>query len=419
MELAKRICFYIENLPIIDTHEHIISEKERQHLELDVFHFFSHYAGSDLISAGMTWEEFDFIFSKENDFKKKFEIFMKYWPLIKNTCYSKSILLIFKELFGIERIDYTTISELSNAITESNHSGWYQSILQKSKIEKVIVDVGTTEVDSNYFVPAIRFDEFIMINKYNDILGLEEKYNISINSFHDLCLALEKRFEYSVGKGMVAVKSAIAYCRTLDFSKPTFIEAETIFNSISANKGNSFNWENAKPLQDYMMHKVIQLSIEHDKPIQIHTGFQEPTVTKTGNKIQYTNPLLLTNLFLEYPEAKFVLFHGGYPYLHEWAILGKNFRNVYLDMCWLYIISQKIATNILHILLELVPFNKIFGFGGDYLFIEGAFAHSYIARKVISNVLADKVREEYISEEDAIDIGEAILRKNAKILYKL
>ena len=72
----------------------------------------------------------------------------------------------------------------------------------------------------------------------------------------------------------------------------------------------------------------------------------------------------LVNLFIEYREAKFDLFHGGYPYTGELLALAKNFPNVYLDLCWLHIISPTAAVCMLHEAIETVPVNKIFAFGG-------------------------------------------------------
>jgi hypothetical protein len=45
--------------------------------------------------------------------------------------------------------------------------------------------------------------------------------------------------------------------------------------------------------------------------------------------------------------------------------------------------------------LDEVPANKIMGFGGDYLFMEGAYGHSVIARQNVATVLASKVDEGY------------------------
>ncbi|MGB9797150.1 MAG: hypothetical protein ACPLSK_00855 [bacterium] len=122
---------------------------------------------------------------------------------------------------------------------------------------------------------------------------------------------------------------------------------------------------------------------------------------------------------MEYKEAKFDIFHGGYPYTSELATLAKNFQNVFIDMCWLHIISPTVARRALHEWLETVPQNKIMGFGGDYIFVEGAYAHSLIARQNIATVLIEKVEDGYFSEEEAVKIANRLLRDNPVELFNL
>ena len=103
----------------------------------------------------------------------------------------------------------------------------------------------------------------------------------------------------------------------------------------------------------------------------------------------------------------------------ELATLAKNFQNVYIDMCWLPIISPTASRLWLHQWLETVPVNKIMGFGGDYLFVEGTYGHSVIARQVVTETLAEKVEAGYLSLEEARYIARRILRDNAIELFRL
>lgn len=163
------------------------------------------------------------------------------------------------------------------------------------------------------------------------------------------------------------------------------------------------------PLQNFMVHKLIQLAEEKSLPIQIHTGIQEGN----ENIITNSNPTLLINLFREYKEVRFDIFHGSYPYTGELTTLAKTFQNVYIDMCWLHIISPYRARQALAEWLDTVPWNKIFGFGGDYIHAEGVYGHSVIARENISRVLTEKVEEGSLTEKQAVHLAQKLLRDNA------
>jgi predicted TIM-barrel fold metal-dependent hydrolase len=105
--------------------------------------------------------------------------------------------------------------------------------------------------------------------------------------------------------------------------------------------------------------------------------------------------------------------------VHEWATLAKNFANVYPDLTWVHIISPEMGRRLLHELIETVPGNKILAFGGDSVTVEMAYAHSRMARDVVSRVLAEKVEEGYMGEDEAIGLGRRMLRDNPATLYKL
>jgi predicted TIM-barrel fold metal-dependent hydrolase len=221
--------------------------------------------------------------------------------------------------------------------------------------------------------------------------------------------------EKYVAGGVVGIKSGLAYERTLQYDKVTRSEAETVFNRIAGHLGEGPSWQGAKPLQDYMMHQIIRATIEAGLPMQIHTGLQEGN----ENIITNANPTHLVNLFTEYREAKFDLFHGGYPYIHEWATLAKNFANVYADMAWVHIISPSIGRSLLHELIETVPGNKIMAFGGDAVTVEMAYGHARMARDVVARVLSEKVDEGYLAEDEAIRLAGKVLRDNPAALFGL
>jgi predicted TIM-barrel fold metal-dependent hydrolase len=215
--------------------------------------------------------------------------------------------------------------------------------------------------------------------------------------------------------GAVGIKIGMAYRRIIRFEKVARADAERLFNRIATHLGEGLSWEEARPLQDYIIHEIIRAAIERNLPIQIHTGLQEGN----ENILSNSNPMHLVNLFIEYREAKFDLFHGGYPYTGEALALAKNFPNVYLDLCWLHIISPAAGARMLHEAIETVPANKIFAFGGDFIIPEGAYGHSVIARKVVTDVLTEKVMDGYLTEDEALRLARLILRENPATLYRL
>ena len=46
-ELYQRIRDEVEKIKLVDTHEHLMAERERLRQKIDFFYWFAHYASSD------------------------------------------------------------------------------------------------------------------------------------------------------------------------------------------------------------------------------------------------------------------------------------------------------------------------------------------------------------------------------------
>jgi len=438
--INEKIKQAVEQIQIVDTHEHTMPESERDQYAVDFGYLFGHYNTSDLVSAGMPSQLMEAVRlpmhhyrrvhvrrmklrrflaepeRKDMSLEERWQALEPYWNAIRNTAYAKQTLIAIKDLFGFDDLNRETYEPLSKAIAKSRRPNWYHHVMKDNGIIAVsILDAQISQPDRQHFAPVMRLDHFIAVRTRGDITALEQESGISIHSLDDLVKAMRATLEKYMEDGIVGIKNGLAYERTLKYDKVTKTEAETVFNRIASQLGEGPSWLEAKPLQDYMMHQSIRSAIESGLPMQIHTGLQEGN----ENIITNANPTLLVNLFIEYREAKFDLFHGGYPYIHEWATLAKNFANVYADQAWVHIISPEIGRQQLHELIETVPGNKIMAFGGDSVTVELAYAHSRMARQVVTRVLSEKVADGYMDEAEAISLAKRVLRDNPAALFKL
>ena len=442
-ELAARLGAVVDSIRLVDTHEHLLSEEERNRAAHDFGYLFPHYASSDLVSAGMPpavleavrltarpvliermarvgWirkpPPFAAPTKPDCSLEERWAALAPYWERIRHTGYGTCLRIAMRDLFGVPDLTGQTYAQLSEAIANSRRVGWYRHVLrERAGIAVSIQDDFRTAVDRGLFVPVVRMEHFACATTRGDLRNIEADTGRAVHSLDDLVAAMQWALDRYLAEGAVGVKIGIAYRRTIRFEKVTRGDAERAFSRFFAGLGEGPSWEEARPLQDYMFHQIIRAAVDRDVPIQIHTGLQEGN----GNILEHSNPLLLTNLCLEYSQAKFDVFHGGYPYMGELLALAKNFANVYLDLCWLYIISPSAGARMLHEAIETVPANKIFAFGGDFIIPEGAYGHSVMARRVVSRVLAEKVQDGYLSEEEAGALARRILRENPAGLYHL
>ncbi len=413
-----RIRNFIDSLWIIDTHEHLLDpEIIKDSYFMDFSLLFLQNGYDDLRSAGMPDSLYNYLFNEELTPIQKWKLVSPYFKNTFNTSFSRIILSGIKDLYGIDALNESTVDKLSDNIVKAYSSNWYDRILKDScRIKYVIKDGNNMPGMDDFFRYETRFDSWLTVrSKYRidslAILQLDPIYNLE-----DFDKSLRTAFEKEVKKGMIAVKVFVAYYRTLNFEKVEHDAAKKVFRSlVNGEEDHVITFEDAKPLQDYMLHNLLDLAKEYKIPVAFHTGIQAGQGKILGN----TNPVLLTNLFNEYPEIKFVLYHGSYPFGGELSALAKNYRNVYIDMNWAYAISPSYSERYLNEWLETVPVSKLMAFGGDCMAVENIYSELKVAKRIISNVLCNKVRDGYFSEHEAKVVAKMILFDNASRVYNL
>lgn len=429
-DVYRRIKNTIDQMWIVDTHEHLGSEEDYLKRPVDFLARMLHYVESDLMSAGMSrpfaldWGKNLKVQDTTIPLSERWALFTQYWKEMRFTGYGRALRMVVNDIYGLDINVLTPAScqELNNRIAAANTPGLYRRILKdKARIELSLVDVSNSKINREFFTPVMRFDNFMIVQGRKDLELITEKTGVVIHSLKDMVHALEVAFAMAVKEGIVGVKSGLAYERRIYYPRPTESEAEAAFNKVVdtfvgyARTDIVPSRNETLPYQNYMMHQICQLAAKYKLPFQIHTGLQ----TGAGNIITNSKPTDLVNLIMEYPDVKFDLFHGSYPYGHELGAMAKNFPNVYIDMCWMHIISPKLSQDCLSEWIETVPGNKILGFGGDYSYVEGAYAHARMAREVIATVLAEKVISKYLTEDEANELAVKILRTNAIELFNL
>ena len=414
MDVWKKLLPEIENMPVVDTHEHLMPECTRLSNNEDFFTAtMTHYASSDLISSGMSASDMEFLRDTKNDFSQKISKFLPYWNKTKNTGYCRALEIAACDLYGYGELTEETLPLINENLKKVNSVGLYKNILEdRSRIKFCVWDQWYYDnpPPDAFFKPALRLDDAVYIKSKADIDALGAKYNKDITSPDVLQEIMEISITNNKPGGLIALKTGLAYDRTLHYERVTANEAAIALERIQLNR---FTDKETKRLQDYMMYCVAQKAYWHGLPLQIHTGLQEGN----GNFIRRSNPALLAELIINNPNTRFDLFHGGYPYGGELASLAKNFPNVYLDMCWLRIISASYSIRYLNEWLDTVPANKIFGFGGDFIFVEGTYGHLIIARENIAKALGARVEDGIINEPDALRLAKMLLHDNPAELF--
>jgi len=407
---------HVFGLQIVDTHEHMAGREENRDKNADVLsEYLSHYFSCDLVSAGLTQEQLAAARDARKPLAERWRLVQPFWEAARLTGYGRSLDLAARDLYGIPCIDGTSIGKLNEAFRAARDAGGhYERVFkQKSKIRVSLLD-SDLNCDRRFFRSVLRLDEFVTVQSRGQVAELGKRTGVAIHTLDDLKAACEKWLDTSLARGAAALKTGLAYLRSLRYAKATASAAEKEFNRIFADT-SSAGFVQTHDLQNYMMHHVLKLADARGLAFQFHTGLQEGN----GNFIYHSDPSLLSELFMEYENVRFDIFHISYPYEHVLSALAKNFRNVFIDFAWAHIISPKAATDALVEFLDAVPANKISCFGGDYCFIDGVYGHQYLARENIARALAAKVQQGVCDADTAKHIAQMILHDNPIAIFRL
>lgn len=408
-------------MTIFDTHEHLRRESERLEGPSDVFLLFSHYVNSDLVSAGMDRDAVAALQNSRIPLDVRWKSVAPYWSLVSSTGYGRCMRIAARDLYGIEEIDGKTYQTLSSRIAAASRTGLYKHVLKdKARIELAVLDDVSTmrgqplRPEPEFYKLVTRFEYITLASKREDLDYVEKMTGVAVSSLAGLEQALETHFRGAVREGLAGVKMGLAYARTLEVGNVQRADAERAFDALFGAAGaRTADEASTRRLQDYLIHCELRHASDLRLPVQIHTGL----LAGNTNENLRTNPSLLGHLLRQYPQVRFDLFHGGYPYMSELAALAKNLPNVYPDLCWLHIISPEAAARLLGELIDTVPANKILGFGGDFRHVEGTYAHAQMARAITADVLAGKVERGDLTETEAMALLERILYRNGKELF--
>lgn len=431
--LFRELLAKIEELPVIDCHEHILGPKEEVARKEPIASLIQGYLPSDLLSAGISPKELDFLLNNDIETERKWELFERFWKRVEFTAYARVTKVIMREIYDEEEISLDSLLRIRDKVILPTREN-YDRLLEKANIKVMLSDI----ISNPDILPGFQLlkkfldGELEHYEKIRFVFGLPQfhrdvrsfdyiqsvgalldRYITSLDDYLEVVYELLKKAKE---RGVVGIKDQSAYYRSLDFEIVPRYEAERLFKKILSDPRNQLGWPEAKPLDDFLFHQFMNFARELDLPVQIHTGH----MAGIRNRIEKTNAVLLSHILELYQDVKFDLFHGNWPYMGEILFLAKNYPNVYIDLCWVNIIDPIYSEELYSRALLTTPHIKINGFGGDFGDMpEYIVAHLKICRENIARALVKLIRMEWIEESTAIKVAEDWLFNNPKAFFNL
>jgi len=410
--------------PLIDTHEHLIEEKERLsgttngRVKADDWSLLlSHYLDSDLAVAGMPGDLYDRFFSDKTDPMDKWKLLEPYWPAVKNTGYGLAVRIAMQRLYDVDDLSAATVKKIQAGYESTRRPGFYRRILcELGKIESCQVNCLSKPFGESD-MPTLLMQDLSIVGMFAgpSFNGMGKPSGIEVRSLADWHRVIDWWFE-KYGKYAVAVKSQNAYSRDIDYEQVPPEKAEGIFKKRLANE--PLTGDERKALEDHLFWQAVNTAAKHKLPVKLHTGYYAGQNGMPLERLLH-NAGSVTDLCRRSPETRFVFMHICYPHYEDLIAAAKHYSNAYVDMCWSWIINPVAAKDFLKKCLVTIPANKILTFGGDYIPVEPVLGHATIARKGIALALSELVEEGWLSLADALELVDPIMHNNARTIFNL
>jgi predicted TIM-barrel fold metal-dependent hydrolase len=414
----KKIKAHLDAVPAIDTHDHLWPFDK-----LPGFVETEHGRGMNL--AGV-WQNSYYPWINPLTPWKPGGKFDDWWATAKHdfdnaraTSFYRYQLPAFKDLYGIDfdRITDAQARELNDRIYRNylDQRWLYHVVTERANIELMFNDPYWARLDFRTYYPfgVLVFNVTTLVRGFHptefkepadDPYLFARKKELRVESLDDYLTVLDRLFREAKDKGAVCLKTTLAYQRTLRFEKVPKERAARVFG----HRQSELTEAEVKEFEDYIMWRLVELSAKYDLPFQIHTG---------QARVQGSNPMLFVDLIAANPRTKFILFHGGFPWVGETGVIVmRHTPHVWIDSVWLPTLSYSTAKRAFHEWLEVMPSNRIM-WGADCTHAEGIYGATEFTRRCLAEVLAEKVDRGDLTEEHALRIGQQVLRDNALELF--
>ena len=306
--------------------------------------------------------------------------------------------------------------KLSGQIRRAHEDrGWHLRLLtEQSRHQASILDSfkepGSDQGHPDLFKPAYRVDMFLIScheeladHDGNNALVEYDEHPGTFDGYLDLVRECVVRARE---RGCVALKVACAYDRPLRFDGPRKSDAARVYgrHPSELEEGDLAIFGN------FVLHHVLKLADELDFPVQVHLGVVS---------LENANPLEFAAVLARYPGVRFDLFHGGYPWTEVVSALAHQYRNAWLNLCWLPMISTTHAEAVLNEWIDVAGSCERIVWGADAMTGEETYGALLAMEHVLRHALAERIRLGLTDLAGACDLSRKILHDNAKKLYEL
>jgi hypothetical protein len=168
-------------------------------------------------------------------------------------------------------------------------------------------------------------------------------------------------------------------------------------------------------LQEYLLTELEK----RRKRVVVPMGIAaEPLPFESGTKFRDESVFEYARMVSRHPNIDFVAFIASASHNQHFCTLARELPNLYLIGYWWHNFFPSYISRIMEERLELLPINKNIGFFTDGYCLDWVYGKSILIRKILSDVLGQKIDSGYYTKRQALDIAKAMLKDTGANVFR-
>lgn len=380
------------NVPFFDNHTHRIDVSNRTITPLDLGIAFMHGWGpvnDEDKPLGMSAEV--------PNCTPEYALHVMNMPVVK-VC-----IHLLAQRFGCASTAEAVVAE-RNRLTAQDGYGYARALYEDGKIIGEMVDDGAPFGDPALACFPTRIYRLFQMDPFVRRLLKE------CSSFEEMKAAFDKGVRERLAEGFIGLKSHVLELRSQPIRVIEDAEASACYARAQAGDRLAF-----EDVYLAIFEHVLIMTQELGFSVHVHTG-----CTGNPNDLQTnTDPFAIAPLMRDhrYYRGIIVFLHGNPPDFRHAAWITHCYPNVWMDLGWSLPWLSLNMEQIIDEVLGMAPSTKIMFGTGQHNHAEMAWMSARVAKMALAGVLNRKVDAGLLSEDQAREIGEQLLYRNAARLY--
>jgi hypothetical protein len=260
--LFDRLYDQINQMPVIDCHEHLIGPEARPLYKEPIAALAQFYVLGDLRSAGfdVTDEDVERFQDPDVSTDDKWPLFERLWRATEHTTYARVTKLVLQNVYGERALTRESLDRVAEELADQTEEVYFRTI-DEANIQAMLVDVlewlpeglGSFLSGEKTFPkkwrPMISLPGFHPINFTKEVVGnwgaLVDRSIASLDDYLEVVLEIFKR---CVERGAIGIKDQSAYDRIIAYDLVPQAEAERLFDRVLADPQGSLSRLSLSPV---------------------------------------------------------------------------------------------------------------------------------------------------------------------------